>query len=59
MTKKASGMSFANKVSIFRIICVPFFVATILYYQSYRDHLRFVALGIFSLAVFFGFEKTL
>lgn len=50
--KKNSGMSFANKVSIFRIVSVPFFVATILYYQPSRDYLRFVALSIFSLAVF-------
>lgn len=52
MTKKAGGMSFANKVSIFRIISVPFFIATVLYYQPSRDYLRFVALGIFLLAVF-------
>lgn len=44
-------MSFANKVSIFRIISVPFFIAAVLYYQPSRDHLRFVALGIFLLAV--------
>ena len=50
--KNAEGMSFANKVSIFRIVSVPFFIATILYYQPSRDHLRYVALGIFSLAVF-------
>ncbi|HAH21166.1 MAG: hypothetical protein A2Y00_00735 [Omnitrophica WOR_2 bacterium GWF2_43_52] len=53
MTTKAQGaMTFANKVSIFRIISVPFFIAAILYYQPYRDHLRFVALSIFLLAVF-------
>lgn len=52
MNKKIAGMTFANKVSIFRIISVPFFVTTILYYQPYRDYLRFIALGIFSLAVF-------
>lgn len=45
-------MSFANKVSIFRIICVPFFVAAILYYHPSRDYLRYAALGIFALAVF-------
>ena len=52
MSDKPKGMSFANKVSIFRIISVPFFVAAILYYQPSRDHLRFAALFIFILAVF-------
>lgn len=51
MSKNKPGMSFANKVSILRIISVPFFIATILYYQPYRDYLRFVSLGIFTLAV--------
>lgn len=44
-------MTFANKVSIFRILSVPFFIATILYYQPTRDYLRFVALAIFLLAI--------
>lgn len=52
MNKRLSRMSFANKVSIFRILSVPFFVATILYYQPNYDYLRFVALLIFGLAVF-------
>ena len=51
MDKKTKGMSFANKVSIFRIISVPFFVTTILYYQPAKDYLRFLALGIFFLGV--------
>lgn len=50
--KKTKGMSFANKVSIFRIISVPFFITAILYYQPSKDYLRFFALVIFSLAVF-------
>lgn len=52
MSAKKEGMSFANKVSIFRIVTVPFFVTTILYYQPSRDYLRFTALFIFALAVF-------
>lgn len=55
MDKKTGGMSFANKVSIFRIISVPFFVAAILYYQPQRDYLRFAALSVFTLAVFSDF----
>lgn len=44
-------MNFANKVSTFRILSVPFFVASLIYYSAERDYLRFVALGIFILAV--------
>ncbi|MCM8796023.1 MAG: CDP-alcohol phosphatidyltransferase family protein [Candidatus Omnitrophica bacterium] len=44
-------MNFANKISTFRILSAPFFIATIVYYSSSRDYLRFVALGIFILAV--------
>lgn len=44
-------MNFANKVSIFRIISIPFFLSAVLYYSPQRDFLRFIALGIFLLAV--------
>lgn len=44
-------MNFANKVSIFRVISIPFFLAVILYYEPQRDILRYIALGIFLLAV--------
>ncbi len=44
-------MNFANKISTFRIISVPFFIASLIYYRPERDYLRFVALGIFILAV--------
>lgn len=44
-------MNFANKVSIFRVISIPFFLGVVLYYDPQRDILRFVALGIFLLAV--------
>ncbi|MCM8771391.1 MAG: CDP-alcohol phosphatidyltransferase family protein, partial [Candidatus Omnitrophica bacterium] len=44
-------MNIANKVSIFRILSIPFFIACIAYYSPERDFLRFIALGIFFLAV--------
>lgn len=44
-------MNIANKISIFRILSVPFFISSLLYYSADRDYLRFVALGIFILAV--------
>jgi cardiolipin synthase len=44
-------MNFANKISTFRILSVPFFIACLIYYSEQRDYLRFVALAIFFLAV--------
>jgi CDP-diacylglycerol--glycerol-3-phosphate 3-phosphatidyltransferase len=44
-------MNFANKISTFRILCVPFFIGTLVYYSADKDYLRFTALGIFILAV--------
>ncbi|MBP7216704.1 MAG: CDP-alcohol phosphatidyltransferase family protein [Candidatus Omnitrophica bacterium] len=44
-------MNFANKVSTFRILSVPFFVACLIYYSPTRDYLRFIALAIFVLGV--------
>jgi len=43
-------MNIANKISTFRILSVPFFVASLIYYSPQRGYLRFVALGIFLLA---------
>jgi len=44
-------MNIANKISTFRILIVPFFIASLIYYSSDRDYLRFLALGIFILGV--------
>lgn len=44
-------MNFANKISTFRILSVPFFIASLIYYSADRSYLRFVALGIFILGV--------
>jgi CDP-diacylglycerol--glycerol-3-phosphate 3-phosphatidyltransferase len=49
------AMTFANKVTVVRILAVPFFIATILYYSTERDHFRFVALSIFLFAVISDF----
>ena len=45
------SLSFANKVTIVRILAIPLFIATILYYSPQKDYLRFAALSIFLLAV--------
>lgn len=45
------ALTFANKVTLCRILIVPFFIVTMLYYSLERDYLRFLALGIFLLAV--------
>ncbi len=44
-------MNFANKISTFRILIVPFFIASLIYYSRERELLRFIALGIFILGV--------
>ncbi len=44
-------MNIANWISVFRIILIPFFVCTIVYYTPEKDYLRYVSLVIFSLAV--------
>jgi len=44
-------MNFANKISTFRILSVPFFVACLVYYSPEKDFLRFIALGIFTVAM--------
>lgn len=43
-------MTLANRLSLFRILSVPFFVGTLIYYNSQRDYLRWIALIIFCLA---------
>jgi len=42
-------MNIANKISTFRILSVPFFIAALIYYNESREYLRFVALFIFIL----------
>jgi len=44
-------MNIANRVSIFRILSVPFFVACLIYYSPQNDILRYIALFIFLLAI--------
>lgn len=44
-------MSFANKITIFRILSVPFFITALVYYTPQKDYLRIIALSIFILAV--------
>jgi len=44
-------MNIANKISTFRILIVPFFIASLVYYIPEKDYLRFIALFIFVLAV--------
>jgi cardiolipin synthase len=48
---KNNKVNFANKISTFRILSVPFFIACLIYYTPDKDYLRLLALLIFSLAV--------
>jgi len=45
-------LNLANKITILRILLVPFFIASLLYYGESREYLRFAALAIFSIASF-------
>ena len=45
------ALTLANKVTVGRILIVPFFIATVLYYCPEREFLRLVALGLFLTAV--------
>jgi cardiolipin synthase len=48
---KDDKVNFANKISTFRILIVPFFIGVLIYYSPDRDYLRFFALGFFVLGV--------
>jgi CDP-diacylglycerol--glycerol-3-phosphate 3-phosphatidyltransferase len=44
-------LTFANKVTVGRILIVPFFIATVMYISPARDYLRWIALLLFLTAV--------
>ena len=44
-------MNIANKISTFRILSVPFFIACLVYYTPQTEYLRITALVIFILGV--------
>jgi len=44
-------MNIANMMTLIRILAVPFFISSIVYYQASQDYLRYVALGIFLVAI--------
>lgn len=44
-------MNFANKITLFRIIAVPFFVACLIFYTPAKAYLKYLALTIFLLAI--------
>lgn len=44
-------MSLANKITIVRILLIPFFITCFIYYTPEKDFLRFIALTIFTISV--------
>ncbi len=44
-------MNLANKISILRIVLIPFFLASLLYCTPQAQHLRFVAAAFFALSI--------
>ena len=47
----SKGLTLASKITVCRILIVPVFIATVLYYSPDQDYLRFAALGVFALAL--------
>ncbi len=45
------SLTLANKITIGRILAVPFFITALLSYSADQDYLRYVALGVFLFAV--------
>jgi len=43
--------TFANFITIVRILAVPFFISVVLYYSPQKDYIRWMALAIFFFAV--------
>jgi len=44
-------LNLANRLSAFRILLTPLFIAAIMYYTPEKDYLRLLAVGIFALAI--------
>jgi CDP-diacylglycerol--glycerol-3-phosphate 3-phosphatidyltransferase len=44
-------MTFANKVTLFRIISIPFFIGTLVFYTPEHPELKWWSLGLFLLAI--------
>lgn len=44
-------MTFANIMTCVRILCVPFFISSVVYYHPEQDYVRYITLGIFIIAV--------
>lgn len=44
-------MTFANIMTCVRILCVPFFISSVVYYTPEKDYIRYIALGVFIVAV--------
>ena len=45
------GISLASKVSLFRLLLIPFFLGCLLYYRPGQEGLRYAALGLFLAGV--------
>jgi len=45
-------MNLANKITLFRILLIPFFISSLLYYTDTKPYLRLVAFTIFAIAAF-------
>ena len=49
--RAAKSMSLANKISLMRILLVPLFAASLLYYSPLHDELRYVSFALFLIGM--------
>ncbi|MCX5681407.1 MAG: CDP-alcohol phosphatidyltransferase family protein, partial [Candidatus Omnitrophica bacterium] len=45
-------MTFANIMTVVRILSVPFFISSVVYYHPEQDYIRYITFAIFAFAVF-------
>ena len=45
-------LTFANIMTVVRILSVPFFISSVVYYNPAEDYIRYITLAIFAFAVF-------
>ena len=49
------SMSFANKISLSRILVIPFFIGALFYYDIHHIYMKWVTVSIFCFAMFTDF----
>jgi cardiolipin synthase (CMP-forming) len=48
---KSKLINIPNQLTLLRIICIPFFIASVLYFEAGRVYMRYIPFMVFSLAI--------